>query len=84
MGNVNMYSVHDDEWEALLVHACMGALNEPVSSDWDDPPACAPCKLWTSCSPDQQVAVLLAQGGAVAATHDGHQLLYAGFHHIRV
>ena len=67
-----------------LVHACMRALNKPVSSDWDDPPGCAPCKLGTSCSPDQQVAVLLAQGGAVAAAHDGHQLLNAGFPLVRV
>ena len=67
-----------------MVHACMGALNEPVSSDRNDPPGYAPCKLGASCSPDQQVAVLLAQGGAVAATHDGHQLLDAGFDFIRV
>ena len=73
-----------DEREVWLVHACMGALNEPDSSDRDDPPGCAPCKLGTSCSPDQQVAILLAQGGAVAATHYRHQLLYAGFHILRV
>ena len=60
-GRINRCSEHIVDWEAWLALACMGALNEPVSSDWDDPPGYAPCKFGTSCSPNQQVAVLLAQ-----------------------
>ena len=67
-----------------LMHTCVSTFYEPVSSNWDDPPRGTPRKLGSCCGSDQQVAVLLAHGCAVAATHDRHQLLNAGFHILRV